>query len=363
MNGTTVRGATLVGREQIEIREYPRPVIPADGALLEVEAGGVCGTDVKYFHATIPLPYPVILGHEIAGRIAEIGPVARRIHDVAEGDRVILKGTRGCGHCPDCRRGGPRFCKQKTNYGGTITSDRPPHLFGGFADALYVAPDVVLTKVPDGVSAEAACLIGSVMANGYQWAVVQGGAHLGDYVLIQGPGQQGLACLFAAKAAGVGRVVVSGRGRDAERLRLAAAWGADRIVDVDQEDVLDVIREETGGTMADVVVDVSGNPAAIATSLKATRRQGTMVLAGLVGTGVQVPLELDDAVWSEKRIQGAYTADAPALDATLRSVLASGFPVADMISHAFPIEETERCIRAVGGEIPELYPIKAIIRP
>jgi threonine dehydrogenase-like Zn-dependent dehydrogenase len=115
--------------------------------------------------------------------------------------------------------------------------------------------------------------------------------------------------------------------------------------------------------MADVVVDVSGSPAAIPVSLKATRRQGTMVLAGLVGTGVKVPLEVDDAVWSEKRIQGAYTADALALDATLRSVVASGFPVADMISHTFPVEDTERCIRAVGGEIPDLYPIKAIIRP
>jgi threonine dehydrogenase-like Zn-dependent dehydrogenase len=213
------------------------------------------------------------------------------------------------------------------------------------------------------VSADAACLIGSVMANGYQWAVVQGGAHLGDYVLIQGPGQQGLACVFAAKAAGAGRVVISGRGRDAARLRLAAEWGADRIIDVDQEDVLEIVREETGGTMADVVVDVSGSPAAIPVSLKATRRQGTMVLGGLVGTGVQVPLEVDDAVWNEKRIQGTYTADAPALDATIRLVMATGFPVADMISHTFPLDETERCIRAVGGEIPELYPIKAVIRP
>jgi len=363
MIGTSIRGATLVGPERIEVREYPRPPLPADAALLEVEAGGVCGTDVKYFHGRIPLPYPVILGHEIAGRILEIGPEARRIHDVAEGDRVILKGSRGCGHCPDCRRGAARFCTTKTSYGGRRSSDRPPHLFGGFAEALYVAPDAVLTKVPEGVSADAAVLIGSVMANGYQWAIVQGGAHLGDYVLIQGPGQQGLACLFAAKAAGAGRVVVSGRGRDAERLKLAAAWGADRIIDVDEEDVLEIVREETAGNMADVVVDVSGSPAAIPVSLKATRRQGTMVLAGLVGTGVQVPLEIDDAVWAEKRIQGAYTADSIALDATLRSVMATGFPVVDMISHIFPLDETERCIRAVGGEIPDLYPIKAIIRP
>ena len=363
MTTAPVRGATLVGPNRIEIREYPRPEIRPDGALLAVEAGGVCGTDVKYLHGTIPLPYPVILGHEIAGRIVEIGPDARRIHGVAEGDRVILKGTRGCGHCPDCRRGSPRFCRRKTNYGGKVSSDRPPHLFGGFADQLYVAPDAVLTPVDEGVSAEAACLIGSVMANGYQWAVVQGGAHLGDYVLIQGSGQQGLACTFAAKTTGAGRIVVTGRSIDADRLRLARAWGADRTVDVDREDLLEIVREETGGSMADVVVDVTGAPEAFATSIRATRRQGTVVLGGLVGTGVQVPVELDDLVWSEKRIQGTYTAGSDALDATLRSVAATGFPVTEMISHRFPLEETEQCIRAVGREIPDLYPVKAVIRP
>jgi alcohol dehydrogenase len=363
MKAASVRGATLVGPNQIETREYPRPVIQADGALLDVEVGGVCGTDVKYLHGTIPLPYPVILGHEIVGRIAEIGPVARRIHNVAEGDRVILKGTRGCGHCPDCRRGSARFCRAKTNYGGQVSSASPPHLFGGFADQVYVAPDTVLTRVDDTVSAEAAVLIGSVMANGYQWAVVQGGAHLGDYVLIQGPGQQGLACTFAAKAAGAGRVVVTGRSVDADRLRLAQAWGADRVIDVDHEDVIAIVREETGGTMADVVIDVSGSEAAFAVSVRAARRQGTIVLAGLLGKGIRVPVELDDLVWSEKRIQGAYTAGGTALDAMLRSVVATGFPVTDMVSHVFPLEETERCIRAVGGEIPGLYPVKALIRP
>jgi len=359
----TVRGATLVGPDRLEIREYPVPDVAPDGALLDIEVGGVCGTDVKYLHGRIPLPYPVILGHEIVGRVAAIGPTAKRIHGVEEGDRVILKGARGCGHCADCRRGAGRFCRSRTNYGGQTRSDRPPHLFGGFADQLYVAPDAALTRVGERISAESAVLIGSVMANGYQWAIVQGGAHLGDYVLIQGPGQQGLACTFAAKAAGAGRIVVTGRARDAERLALAIAWGADRVIDVDTEDVLEVVRQETGGVMADVTVDVSGASAAFATSIKATRRQGTVVLGGLTGTGVTTPVELDELVWSERRVQGAFTADAPALDATIRYVEATGFPVADMVSHVFPLDETERCIRAVGGEIPGLYPVKALIRP
>ena len=358
----TVRGATLVAPGCIELREYPRPQIAPDGALLDIEIGGVCGTDVKYLRGQIPLPYPVILGHEIVGRIAEIGDAARLIHGVEEGDRVILKGSHGCGHCTDCRRNAQRFCRTRTYYGGPTSSDKPPHLFGGFADQLYVAPDAYLTKISDRVSPTSAVLIGSVMANGHQWVVIQGGARLGDYVLIQGPGQQGLACTFAAKAAGAGRIVVSGRTTDAERLARATAWGADRVVDIDTEDLLEIVGEETGGVMADVVVDVSGSSSAFATSIKATRRQGTVVLAGLTGSGVATPVELDELVWSERRVQGAFTADTAALDATIRYVEATGFPVEDMVTHVFTLEETERCIRSVGGEVPGLYPVKAVIR-
>ena len=86
---STARAATLLGPERLEIREYPLPEVADDGALLCVELGGVCGTDVKYFHGRIDMPYPVILGHEIFGRIERLGRAAGRIHGVAEGDRVV----------------------------------------------------------------------------------------------------------------------------------------------------------------------------------------------------------------------------------------------------------------------------------
>src|SRR5207247_3408715 len=89
-----------------------------------------------------------------------------------------------------CRRGAARFCKKRTSYGGKTTCANPPHLFGGFADYIYLAPDVLVTKVRDDLPAEAAVLIGAVMANGFQWAVRRGGLKMGDYILIQGPGQQ-----------------------------------------------------------------------------------------------------------------------------------------------------------------------------
>ena len=359
----TARGATLLGPDKLEIREYPIPDIPPDGGLLKIEMGGVCGTDVKYLHGKLQVPYPIILGHEILARVEKLGRNAAQIHKIKEGDRVILKGALGCGRCADCRRNNQRFCRQRTNYGGRTKCDQPPHLFGGFADYVYLAPDALATKVSDDLPAEAAVLVGAVMANGYQWALRHGGVKMGDYVLIQGPGQQGLSCAFAAKQAGAARVFVTGIGRDAARLALARRFGADRTIDIEKESVLDVVREETGGAMADVVVDVSGSPKAIPVSVDCARRQGTVVLAGLTGDQTLTPMPIDKIVWKEVRVQGAFTADNDAVEATMRLLEATKFPVQEMVSHVFPLDEIERAIRAVGGEFPGLYPTKALVRP
>ena len=359
----TSRAATLLAPNKLEIRAYPIPEIPPDGGLVAVEMAGVCGSDVKYYHGRIELPLPIILGHEILGRVAKLGPKAASIHGLKEGDRIILKGALGCGRCADCRRGAARFCKKRTSYGGRTSCLNPPHLFGGFADYIYLAPDVLATKVSDSLPAEAAVLIGAVMANGFQWAIRQGGVKMGDYVLIQGPGQQGLACTFAARQAGAARIFVSGIGRDAKRLALAERFGAHRTINVEKENVVEVVREETGGAMADVVIDVSGSPNAIKTSVECLRRQGTMVLGGLTGDATVTPMLMDKLVWGEICLQGVFTADNDATEQAMRLIESTNFPVEEMVSHTFPLEETERCIQAVGGEIPELYPTKALIRP
>ena len=359
----TCRAATLLEPNRIEVREYPIPEVPPDGGLVAVEMAGVCGSDVKYYHGKIKLPLPIILGHEILGRVVKLGKEAVPNHRIKEGDRIILKGALGCGRCADCRRGAARFCKKRTSYGGRTSCTNPPHLFGGFADYIYLAPDALATKVSDDLPAEAAVLVGAVMANGFQWAVRRGGVKMGDFVLIQGPGQQGLACTFAARQAGAARIIVTGIGRDVERFALAKRFGADRTINVEEENVVEVVRKETDGAMADVVVDVSGSPKAIQTSVECLRRQGTMVLAGLTGDATITPMEMDKFVWGEIRLQGAFTADNDAVDATMRLLESTRFPVQEMVSHVFPLQETERCIQAVGGEIPGLYPTKALIKP
>ncbi|MBM3947016.1 MAG: zinc-binding dehydrogenase [SAR202 cluster bacterium] len=169
---------------------------------------------------------------------------------------------------------------------------------------LYIRPTSLLTRVPESLSPEAAVLVGGVMVNGFQWAIRMGGVRMGDYVLIQGAGQQGLACTYAARHAGAALVLVSGLSRDAQRLELARRCGAHRTIVADGENVVEVVRQETGEAMADVVVDVSGSPAAITASVDCLRRQGTLVLAGLTGDATVTPMLMDKLVWNEIRLQG-----------------------------------------------------------
>jgi len=224
-------------------------------------------------------------------------------------------------------------------------------------------PDILVTKVDNDLPAEAAVLIGAVMANGFQWAVRQGGVKMGDSVLIQGPGQQGLACTFAAKTTGAAKIFVTGMNRDRERLAVAKKFGATRTINVEEENVIEVIRRETDGELVDVAVDVSGNVEAIRTSVECVRTLGTLVVGGLTRDGIDVPLNVNLIVRRQIRFQGAFTTDNDATEIAMNAIQASKFPVQQMVTHTFPLDETEKCIRAVGGEIPGLYPVKALIKP
>jgi alcohol dehydrogenase len=186
------RGATLLGPDKLEVREVIRfPTFLPTVACSKSKWAVSCGTAVKYLHGKLKVDYPIILGHEILGRIEKLGKHAATIHHVKEGRSRHSQRRARLWPLRDCRRNNQRFCPSAHNYGGRTKCDQPPHLFGGFADYLYLAPDVLCTKVSESLSAEAAALVGSVMANGFQWAIRRGGVKMGDYVLIQGPGQQG----------------------------------------------------------------------------------------------------------------------------------------------------------------------------
>ncbi len=361
MAGTT-RSAVLEGKERIVVREFPLPEIGPDEALVRVERAGVCGTDTKYFHGKLEHPTPLVLGHEILGRIAEIGERAAERYGLQVGDRVEVESRVPCGLCHACHTGVYRYCRAGRGYGTSIAATEPPHIWGAYGEHLYVAPGSVLHRVDPGLPADAAAVIG-IVANGIQWACYYGGVRVGDAVVVQGPGPEGLGCTIAAKEAGASTVIVTGLAADEPRLALARELGADHVIVADQEDVLARVRELTDDEGPQVVVDVTGSPRALPLSLEMVRRQGTVVLGGLMGTSTATSLYTDQFIWKEIRLQGVFTHSAESTRAAVKLVETRRYPLERMVTHRFSLDEAEQAVRAAGGELPDLKPIKTVIVP
>src|SRR4051794_6150902 len=170
---TSVQAATLLGPRQLEVRSYPYPDELEPGAvLLRMLASGICGTDKHTFRGETEqyagtekarsTPYPIIQGHENVGVVAAIGAGGARARDgspLAVGDRVVPAPNRACGACRMCARGFPySLCERLENYGNSLSSRHAPHLFGGWAEYLYLKPGTAVFRVPEGLPDEVAVL-------------------------------------------------------------------------------------------------------------------------------------------------------------------------------------------------------------
>jgi len=282
MSATTVRAGVFTGDGKWDVRELPAPAPPEGGAVLRVEAVGLCGSDLAQIHGGIGVPgevFPVVPGHEIVGRIEQITPEAERAWRLSEGDRVVVDEIVKCGECMPCRAGDPD-CTKMHVYGYTLGLDRDSGCWGGYAEQMALLPRTNLHRVPGDVPAVEFTMF-EPLASAVNWSE-RAGVKLGDTVVIQGPGHQGLACLIAARAAGATTVIVTGTSSDAARLDAARALGADAPIDVESEDPVARVAELTGGRMADVVMDI----AAVVTStiplaVNLVKTRGTGLLAGL----------------------------------------------------------------------------------
>jgi alcohol dehydrogenase len=351
---------------RMEMRFFDLPEVSETDGLLKVELVGVCGSDPGIFRgktSRAPRPYPLILGHEIVGRIAAMGTEAKKRHGVQEGDRVIIEYAFGCGRCRACQAGRYTLCENFYTYGSMVSCAKPPHLYGAYADYLYIHPRAMVHKVGDDMTPEVAVLVGAVLGNAVRWISRIGGIKVGQCAAIVGPGQQGLAAVVAAKESGASPLVIVGRERDRARLDMALRFGADLAINADQEDPADTLSCLTNGRMADVVMDVTGHPSGAETALELAGLGATVVLPGLYGKGVKVPLELDRAVVNELRLLGAYSQDFESVEAAVKIARTGRYPLADMISHRFPLERAEQAVRLVGGECRGDLPLKVLIDP
>ncbi|MFH0914700.1 MAG: alcohol dehydrogenase catalytic domain-containing protein [Chloroflexota bacterium] len=363
--GQKVRAAVVERPGKMGIWEFDMPEIGREDGLLKIEMAGVCGTDPKRYAGKIAwtAEFPIIMGHEILGHIARVGDLASQRWGVKEGDRVIVEAMARCGYCGKCITGDYRFCEKKLGYGGSISAGTPPYLWGAYAEYMYLAPGSLVYRISEKVPAPAAVLVNAVVADALYWGRLLGNFSIGDTIVIQGPGQQGLCQVIVAKESGCSPIIITGTSRCAERFKLAREFGADYVIDVDREDVIARVRALTEGRMADVVVDVAGNPQSIPASLELVKVQGTLVLPTVVGEENKTSIATDRIVRRDIKIVGVYTSDARVMGRAIKLVESGKYPIEKMVSHVFPLDEAEKAVQTAGGYFRDIHPTKVVIKP
>ena len=353
----TTLSAVKVAPGHTEIREYPMPDIPDDGALLRVEVAGICGSDVKMYGKPLP-GHSVIMGHENVGVIAKAGKKFVERKGVKEGDLVFLEHYLPCMKCEWCHLGEYRHCEatdwhhnpNAIRYGYT-SAETAPYLWGGFGQYLYLPWNAVVHKVPDGVTAELAG-IGTPLANGIQWSLFDANIGYGASVLIQGPGQQGLSQVVAAKQAGADLIIITGTTKDARRLEVAKALGADYTIDVLKEDPLERIMEITSRKGVDFSIDCTSGAgtAAMDLGIEALKRKaGTLVVQGNENP-IFPNFPLERVTLKYATIKSARGHSYRAVEYALQQLASHRFPLELVTTHTFGLNEVDYAIKSVGGK-------------
>jgi len=281
----SILAAVMAGpRRPIEQRRYPVPRPRPGGAILETIASEVCGTDVHLNHGRLAgVPFPIIPGHVNCGRVLETGGPVFDVEggEIRPGAVVTFFDVFGtCGACWHClvAKAATR-CPHRKVYGITTSAD--DGLLGGWAERIEILPGVRMLPLPPGISPEDFMGGGCGLPTGFR-AVERAGISLGDTVVVQGSGPVGLNAAIFAQLSGALAVYVIGAPR--ARLEAAGRLGAADVLDVTE--VRDPaaraawVRERTGGRGADVVIEASGNPAAVPEGLEMLRDAGRYVVVG-----------------------------------------------------------------------------------
>lgn len=357
-----VRAVVAVEPRVLEVREFEPVAVGADDGVLEPELAGICGTDYKtYTGAVSQYPRPLVLGHEILGRIGRVGQQAAARWGVQPGDRVVVESSVPCWSCEWCWSGAYRYCPDRRGYGTSTPCTQPPYLWGAMGEEMYLAPGSILHRIDAAVPAEAAVLAGGVVANGIRWAVEVGEARPGVSTVVRGAGPQGLACAALAVRAGSDPVILLGRTADRERLAIGRELGVTHTHEVDGLDVPALVRDLAGGRGAHLVIDAAGAAGAFDEDIDLLRPQGRLVWAGLTGAATTAALHLDPIVWKEIDVRGVFTKPSASIDASIRLLESGVIPFERILTHSYDLEQAEDAILAIGGE-GATYPLKAAIR-
>ncbi len=331
----------------------------AGEVLVELKAAGVCHSDLHPARGDWPTRTPLVLGHEGAGVVREVG---EGVEGVRVGDTVVFCWAPPCGVCPPCREGRPVLCDrlERTTYrnrlpaGDTLLSARGQRLahYNGtacFADFAVVAAEGVI-PVPADVPFEALATLGCAVVTGVGAVLNAARPEPGASVAVLGVGGVGLNVVQGARLAGCERIVALDT--RAEPLRLAREFGATDTVEASGEKVTEQVRELTGGRGADYVFDTVGAPATVAQALSLARKGGTVVVTGLARLDALASFQLFPFVMQEKRLVGSlYGSGQPARDvARLVELYREGrLKLAELATRTYRLGEVNDALAALSG--------------
>jgi L-idonate 5-dehydrogenase len=322
-----VKAVVVHAAGDVRVDERPDPRPGPGEVLLAMEWGGICGSDISYFRhgstGTAVLRHPLVLGHEVAGRVAAVGP---DVQGIAEGDAATVHPATLVGdpRLPD-RIAGRTNLHPCVRYFGSAALD--PHTDGGFSEYRVVRADQI-RALPEGVSTEHGALAEPLGVALH--AVNRAGDVRGKTVLVNGAGPIGSLVVAAAKHRGAAAVVASDVAAPA--LAVAAAIGADATIDITTTDLPEDIE---------VVIEASGVAAAIGPVLRATARGGTLVQVGNL-PGSAVSAVLGDLVTREITWVGSYRF-VHEIDEALHA-LRDGLDISPVITHRFPLDQAEKAL-------------------
>jgi threonine 3-dehydrogenase len=320
----------------IVLREVPVPTCGPNQALIRVHYAGVCGTDLHIWEwdswASNRLKPPVVVGHEFAGEITQLGVEADKGGLLAVGDRVTAEGHIVCGHCLQCRLGDAHLCRRTQ----IIGVDRD----GAFADYIAVpASNVIkLGSIPTEIGA-----IMDPMGNAVH--TVLEAEVPGSTVLVLGCGPIGCFAIGVARAAGASLVLASDL--NPKRLELARAMGAHVTLNPKQDDVVARVRELTGGDGVDLVCEMSGHPSGHAQALAAARMGGRVNLLGTPNRTTEVDFARD-IIFKGLTLYGVTGRKMyQTWHQMLRFLRAGQLDPRPVITHRFPLEQIAEAIQVI----------------
>jgi S-(hydroxymethyl)mycothiol dehydrogenase len=305
----TVQGVVARGKGAPVSLE--RVVVPDPGpgeAVVTVQACGVCHTDLHYREGGISDDFPFLLGHEAAGVVESVG---EGVTEVAPGDFVILNWRAVCGQCRACRRGRPWYCFNTHNATQRMTLEDGTELSPALGIGAFVEKTLVhagqCTKVDPAASPAAAGLLGCGVMAGVGAAVNTGGVTRGDSVAVIGCGGVGNAAVLGARLAGAAKIIAVDV--DDRKLEWARGLGATHTVNGREADVVEAVRELTGGNGADVVIEAVGRPETYTQAFYARDLAGTVVLVGVPTPEMRLELPLLDVFGRGGALKSSWYGD------------------------------------------------------